>query len=179
MMVRMYRKMYTTLFNAVTEALDLIARAQYIDAEAVLKKAQLETEQTFIFWEEQDVSPLPAQQELPAQGPDGELGKVLLEVLGKEMEEPGTLLKVLGLIGKWAGAGGEEDHTAGTGGKGGLVFKEDLGDACGGECGGVQVILGGAPVEGLPDVGELCGDCEAWAPPAIAGELDGEESGPA
>lgn len=179
MMVRMYRKMYTTLFNAVTEALDLIARAQYIDAEAVLKKAQLETEQTFIFWEEQDVSPLPAQQELSAQGPDRELGKVLLEVLGKEVEEPGTLLKVLGLIGKWAGAGGEEDHTAGTGGKGGLVFKEDLGDACGGECGGVQVILGGAPVEGLPDVGELCGDCEAGAPPAIAGELDGEESGPA
>ena len=179
MIVRMYRKMYTTLFNAVTEALELIAKAQYIDAEAVLKKAQLETEQTFIFWEEQDVSPLPAQQELPAQGPDSELGKVLLEVLGKEMEEPGTLLKVLGLIGKWAGAGGEEDHTAGTGGKGGLVFKEDLGDACGGECGGVQVILGGAPVEGLPDVGELCGDCEAGAPPAIAGELDGEESGPA
>lgn len=179
MIVRMYRKMYTTLFNAVTEALELMAKAQYIDAEAVLKKAQLETEQTFIFWEEQDVSPLPAQQELPAQGPDGELGKVLLEVLGKEMEEPGTLLKVLGLIGKWAGAGGEEDHTAGTSGKGGLVFKEDLGDACGGECGGVQVILGGAPVEGLPDVGELCGDCEAGAPPAIAGELDGEESGPA
>jgi len=171
--------MYTTLFNAVTEALELMAKAQYIDAEAVLKKAQLETEQTFIFWEEQDVSPLPAQQELSAQGPDRELGKVLLEVLGKEMEEPGTLLKVLGLIGKWAGAGGEEDHTAGTGGKGGLVFKEDLGDACGGECGGVQVILGGAPVEGLPDVGELCGDCEAGAPPAIAGELDGEESGPA
>ena len=179
MIVRMYRKMYTTLFNAVTEALELMAKAQYIDAEAVLKKAQLETEQTFIFWEEQDVSPLPAQQELPAQGPDRELGKALLEVLGKEMEEPGTLLKVLGLIGKWAGAGGEEDHTAGTSGKGGLVFKEDLGDACGGECGGVQVILGGAPVEGLPDVGELCGDCEAGAPPAIAGELDGEESGPA
>lgn len=179
MIVRMYRKMYTTLFNAVTEALELIARAQYIDAEAVLKKAQLETEQTFIFWEEQDVSPLPAQQELSAQGPDSELGKVLLEVLGEEVEEPGTLLKVLGLIGKWAGAGGEEDHTAGTGGKDGLVFKEDLGDACGGECGGVQVILGGAPVEGLPDVGELCGDCEAGAPPAIAGELDGEESGPA
>ena len=179
MIVRMYRKMYTTLFNAVTEALELMAKAQYIDAEAVLKKAQLETEQTFIFWEEQDVSPLPAQQELSAQGPDRELGKVLLEVLGKEMEEPGTLLNVLGLIGKWAGAGGEEDHTAGTGGKGGLVFKEDLGDACGGECGGVQVILGGAPVEGLPDVGELCGDCEAGAPPAIAGELDGEESGPA
>ena len=179
MIVRMYRKMYTTLVNAVTEALELMAKAQYIDAEAVLKKAQLETEQTFIFWEEQDVSPLPAQQELSAQGPDRELGKVLLEVLGKEMEEPGTLLKVLGLIGKWAGAGGEEDHTAGTGGKGGLVFKEDLGDACGGECGGVQVILGGAPVEGLPDVGELCGDCEAGAPPAIAGELDGEESGPA
>ena len=179
MIVRMYRKMYTTLFNAVTEALELMAKAQYIDAEAVLKKAQLETEQTFIFWEEQDVSPLPAQQELSAQGPDRELGKVLLEVLGKEMEEPGTLRKVLGLIGKWAGAGGEEDHTAGTGGKGGLVFKEDLGDACGGECGGVQVILGGAPVEGLPDVGELCGDCEAGAPPAIAGELDGEESGPA
>ena len=104
---------------------------------------------------------------------------MLLEVLGEEVEEPGTLLKVLGLIGKWAGAGGEEDHTAGTGGKDGLVFKEDLGDACGGECGGVQVILGGAPVEGLPDVGELCGDCEAWVPPAIAGELDGEESGPA
>lgn len=179
MIVRMYRKMYTTLFNAVTEALELMAKAQYIDAEAVLKKAQLETEQTFIFWEEQDVSPLPAQQELSAQGPDRELGKALLEVLGKEMEEPGTLLKVLGLIGKWAGAGGEEDHTAGTSGKGGLVFKEDLGDACGGECGGVQVILGGAPVEGLPDVGELCGDCEAGAPPAIAGELDGEESGPA
>ena len=179
MIVRMYRKMYTTLFNAVTEALELMAKAQYIDAEAVLKKAQLETEQTFIFWEEQDVSPLPAQQELSAQGPDRELGKVLLEVLGKEMEEPGTLLKVLGLIGKWAGAGGEEDHTAGTSGKGGLVFKEDLGDACGGECGGVQVILGGAPVEGLPDVGELCGDCEAGAPPARAGELDGEESGPA
>ena len=179
MIVRMYRKMYTTLFNAVTEALELMAKAQYIDAEAVLKKAQLETEQTFIFWEEQDVSPLPAQQELSAQGPDRERGNALLEVLGKEMEEPGTLLKVLGLIGKWAGAGGEEDHTAGTSGKGGLVFKEDLGDACGGECGGVQVILGGAPVEGLPDVGELCGDCEAGAPPAIAGELDGEESGPA
>ena len=58
MIVRMYRKMYTTLFNAVTEALELMAKAQYIDAEAVLKKAQLETEQTFIFWEEQDVSPL-------------------------------------------------------------------------------------------------------------------------
>ena len=46
MIVRMYRKMYTTLFNAVTEALELMAKAQYIDAEAVLKKAQLETEQT-------------------------------------------------------------------------------------------------------------------------------------
>ena len=53
MMVKMYRKMYTTLFNAVTEALELMARAQYIDAEAVLKKGQLETERIFILWEEQ------------------------------------------------------------------------------------------------------------------------------
>ena len=29
MIVRMYRKMYTTLFNAVTEALELMAKAQY------------------------------------------------------------------------------------------------------------------------------------------------------
>jgi hypothetical protein len=54
MIVRMYRKMYTTLFNAVTEALELMAKAQYIDAEAVLKKAQVETERIFTLWEEQN-----------------------------------------------------------------------------------------------------------------------------
>lgn len=53
MKVRMYRKMYTTLFNAVTQALELMAQARYIDAEAVLKKAQLETERFYILWEEQ------------------------------------------------------------------------------------------------------------------------------
>ena len=47
-----YRKMYTQLFNAVTDALDRMADAEYIDAEAILKKAQCETEQTFVLWEE-------------------------------------------------------------------------------------------------------------------------------
>lgn len=48
----MYRKMYTQLFNAVTNALERMADAEYIDAEAILKKAQCETEQTFLLWEE-------------------------------------------------------------------------------------------------------------------------------
>lgn len=48
----MYRKMYTQLFNAVTDALDRMADAEYIDAEAILKKAQYETEETFLLWEE-------------------------------------------------------------------------------------------------------------------------------
>ena len=66
MMVKMYRKMYTTLFGAVTEALELMARAQYIDAEAVLKKGQLETERLFILWEEQgEAVSVPGSAESP------------------------------------------------------------------------------------------------------------------
>jgi len=52
MIVRMYRKMYTTLFNAVTTALRLMAVGNYIEAEMILKKAQQETEEIYILWEE-------------------------------------------------------------------------------------------------------------------------------
>lgn len=47
-----YRKMYTQLFNAVTDALEHMGRAEFYNAVAVLKKAQCETEETFILWEE-------------------------------------------------------------------------------------------------------------------------------
>ena len=69
MMVKMYRKMYTTFFSAVTEALELMTRAQYIDAEAVLKKGQLETERLFILWEEQgEAVTAPGSEESPLPG---------------------------------------------------------------------------------------------------------------
>ena len=47
-----YRKMYTQLFHAVTDALEHMGRAEFYNAMAVLKKAQCETEETFILWEE-------------------------------------------------------------------------------------------------------------------------------
>lgn len=47
-----YRKMYTQLFNGVTNALVCIAKEDYYGAMALLKEAKRETEQTFILWEE-------------------------------------------------------------------------------------------------------------------------------
>ena len=53
----------------MTEALELMARAQYIDAEAVLKKGQLETERLFILWEEQgEAVTAPGSEESPLPG---------------------------------------------------------------------------------------------------------------
>lgn len=54
MIVAMYRKMYTSLFNAVTDALRDMADAKYIEAETRLKTAQRETEEIYLFWEEQN-----------------------------------------------------------------------------------------------------------------------------
>ena len=50
--VLMYRKMYTQLFNAVTDALACMAKDDFYGAMTLLKAAQRETEQTFILWEE-------------------------------------------------------------------------------------------------------------------------------
>ena len=54
MIVSMYRKMYTALFNAVTKALEDIADADYAGAAERLRKAQRETEELFVLWEEAD-----------------------------------------------------------------------------------------------------------------------------
>lgn len=50
--VLMYRKMYTQLFNAVTDALACMAKDDFYEAMTLLKAAQRDTEQTFILWEE-------------------------------------------------------------------------------------------------------------------------------
>ena len=54
MIVLMYRKMYTTLYNAVTDALEDLADADYAGAAERLRKAQRETEELFVLWEEAD-----------------------------------------------------------------------------------------------------------------------------
>ena len=52
MIVVMYRKMYTTLYNAVTDALEDLADADYAGAAERLRRAQRETEEIFVLWEE-------------------------------------------------------------------------------------------------------------------------------
>lgn len=43
-----YQKMYTTLFNAVTTALDMIGDSETAKAQALLIRAQQETEELYI-----------------------------------------------------------------------------------------------------------------------------------
>ena len=43
-----YKKMYTTLFNAVTDALGLMEDEKFVDAAVVLATAQLQTEEMYI-----------------------------------------------------------------------------------------------------------------------------------
>lgn len=43
-----YRKMYHTLFNAITDALQLMEAEQYTDAAICLAAAQCETEEIYI-----------------------------------------------------------------------------------------------------------------------------------
>ena len=50
----MYRKMYTTLFNALTDAIRELEIKNYGRAEEILKKAQCDAEDIYIVWEEQE-----------------------------------------------------------------------------------------------------------------------------
>lgn len=43
-----YKKMYTTLFNAVTDALRLMEDEKVIDAAVILATAQLQTEEMYM-----------------------------------------------------------------------------------------------------------------------------------
>ena len=53
-----YQKMYTTLFNAITDALPLLEKGSSAEAIALLKQAQQSTEEQYINAEEE---PPPAQ----------------------------------------------------------------------------------------------------------------------
>ncbi|MCI8398893.1 MAG: hypothetical protein HFF90_05780 [Oscillibacter sp.] len=44
----MYKKMYYTLFNAITRALEDMSNREYEEAERALKKAQQEAEEIYI-----------------------------------------------------------------------------------------------------------------------------------
>ena len=46
----MYQKMYTTLFNSVTKALDSLVDGDVKTVEWLLKEAQRETESMFMEW---------------------------------------------------------------------------------------------------------------------------------
>lgn len=48
----MYKKMYYTLFNAVTDVLGLLEKGNVWDARKVLVKAQQDTEELYISWED-------------------------------------------------------------------------------------------------------------------------------
>lgn len=43
-----YKKMYYTLFNAITDALRLMETSQYADAAVCLTAAQIQTEEMFL-----------------------------------------------------------------------------------------------------------------------------------
>ena len=43
-----YKKMYTTLFNAITDALRLMEDEKVIDAAVILATAQLQTEEMYM-----------------------------------------------------------------------------------------------------------------------------------
>ena len=43
-----YKKMYTTLFNAITDALRLMEDEKFVDAAVVLATAQLRTEEMYM-----------------------------------------------------------------------------------------------------------------------------------
>ena len=43
-----YKKMYTTLFNAITDALRLMDGEKFVDAAVVLATAQLQTEEMYM-----------------------------------------------------------------------------------------------------------------------------------
>lgn len=47
----MYQKMYTTLFNAVTEALRFLSEGDQTSAKWLLEEAQRETENLFMDWD--------------------------------------------------------------------------------------------------------------------------------
>ena len=53
----MYRKLYFTLFNAITDALELIGRGDTAAARSTLEQAQLAAEDCYMGWEE-DAPPL-------------------------------------------------------------------------------------------------------------------------
>lgn len=48
----MYQKMYTTMFNAVTDALEMIQAKNYAAARETLIAAQQKAEDIYITWEE-------------------------------------------------------------------------------------------------------------------------------
>lgn len=43
-----YKKMYTTLFNAITDALGLMEDEKFVDAAVILAAAQLQTEEMYM-----------------------------------------------------------------------------------------------------------------------------------
>ena len=47
----MYQKMYTTLFNAITEALQFLSEGDQTTAKWLLEEAQRETENLFMDWD--------------------------------------------------------------------------------------------------------------------------------
>lgn len=49
-----YKKMYTSLFNAITDALEYMERGMYPTAINLLKTAQCDTEELYLDWDESD-----------------------------------------------------------------------------------------------------------------------------
>ena len=47
----MYQKMYSTLFNAITDALEQLERKNISSAEDILKEAQCAAEAIYISWD--------------------------------------------------------------------------------------------------------------------------------
>jgi hypothetical protein len=47
----MYQKMYSTLFNAITDALEQLERKNISSAEDILKAAQCAAEEIYISWD--------------------------------------------------------------------------------------------------------------------------------
>lgn len=49
-----YKKMYTSLFNAITDALEYMEKGMYPTAIQLLKAAQCDTEELYLDWDGSD-----------------------------------------------------------------------------------------------------------------------------
>lgn len=61
----MYQKMYTTLFNAITEALQFLSEGDKTTAKWLLEEAQRETENIFMEWDWEKENPESEDQKPP------------------------------------------------------------------------------------------------------------------